>query len=95
MSISIPDTIIYSFDEPVCWYFTWFNIIKKKNKNKLTNEIVSNKFLKNVPKSGIVAGFFYKIENPNEKTRVIFEYYDEIEFSNKLEKKLLIIIFLI
>jgi hypothetical protein len=58
----IPDTIIFKYQKPCYWYFTskQSNSIKKKTTSKLTNNIIKEKFLENVSKSGIVAYFLYR-----------------------------------
>ena len=54
--------------------------MRKKLKSKLTNEYVEKAFLKNVPECGIVAMYFYCIEEDSQK-RIVFEYYDVDRFS--------------
>lgn len=61
------------------------NVVKKKNRDKLNNENVERAFLSNVPECGIVAFFFYKQKkqknDKNETTNVVFEYFNEADFS--------------
>lgn len=86
-SIQVPDTVFYKFDQPVQWYFTFENGVKKKLKNKLTKEDVERAFLKNVPASGVVAMYFYYITEEKQK-KIVFEYYDAENFSNYLGKSI-------
>lgn len=60
--VMIPDTIIFKYQKPCYWYFTskQTNKIKKKTTSKLTNDLIKEKFLENVSKSGIVAYFLFK-----------------------------------
>jgi len=92
-SLSIPDTIIFKYDEPIFWYFMNGNMIKKRNKEKLNNKSIERSFLKRVPECGVVAQYFYKVDDgekeaakevipkENENTKVIFEYFNVEEFS--------------
>lgn len=75
--VIIPDTIIFKYQKPCYWYFTSKvdNKIKKKSTSKLTNELIKEKFLQNVSKSGIIAYFLYKKTGTHNKynTHPIFE----------------------
>jgi hypothetical protein len=66
----IPDTIIFKYQKPCYWYFTSkrSSKIKKKTTSKLTNELIKEKFLENVSKSGIVAYFLFRKSVSNIST---------------------------
>lgn len=82
-SILVPDTIIYKFDQPILWYFTMNNSVKKKSKSKMTNEEIERIFLRNISESGVVATYFYMVQDKNEK-KAVFEYFYADEFSTFL-----------
>ena len=56
----LPDTVIFKYKQPTCWYFTSKNgKILKKTKRKLTIQTIEEQFLKNISDSGIVAYYVY------------------------------------
>lgn len=58
--ISIPDTIIFKYQQPAFWYFTSKNgEILWKTKKKLSLWNIEDAFLKNISDSGIVAYYIY------------------------------------
>ncbi|OMJ80350.1 hypothetical protein SteCoe_15939 [Stentor coeruleus] len=77
---SIPDTIIYKYQQPRSWYFTSLDgSIKKRAKDKLKIQHIEKSFLKNVSRSGIVAWYLY-IE---AKTRIV-EFLNTDDFKHFL-----------
>ena len=57
---SVPDTIIYKYQQPRVWFFTSVDgVIKKKSKEKLKPELIEKAFLTKVSRSGIVAWYIY------------------------------------
>lgn len=57
--------------------------LKAKNKVNLTFAKVKKKFLRKIPKCGIVATFMKKIEN-DEKGRYTFHHFTKIEFGMEI-----------
>ena len=54
--INLPDTIVYKFGQPVCWYFTGTDgRVKRKMKQNIVNLRIEEAMLKNVSGSDIVA----------------------------------------
>lgn len=59
--VSIPDTIIFKYQQPVFWYFTSKNgEILRKSKKKLTIRNIEESFLKHPSDTGIVAYYIYR-----------------------------------
>lgn len=79
-SLNIPDTILFQNDLPYIWYFTKDKCLKRKSNLKLTNEEIEKKFLRKVPKSGIVAVYVNQYIK-NSKENVVFEYLTVQKFS--------------
>jgi hypothetical protein len=68
-SVNIPDTVVFKFGKPVCWYFTAKNgKIKKKNRQNLMNARVEEYFLKHLLGYDVVATFIsIPAENATEE----------------------------
>ncbi len=63
-SINIPDTIVYKYGQPTCWYFTAMNgRVKRKNKHNLISAKIEETFNKHVLGYDVLA---YFINVPNE-----------------------------
>jgi hypothetical protein len=57
---SIPDTVIYKYQQPRSWYFTSLDgSIKKKAKDKLNSHTIENSFLKRPSDTGIIACYMF------------------------------------
>lgn len=57
---SIPDTVIYKYQQPRSWYFTSLDgSIKKKAKDKLNSHAIENSFLKKPSDTGIIACYMF------------------------------------
>lgn len=81
-NIRIPDTVIYRNNRVFQWYFYNQGQIKKKSKNKLTNEHIQDIFLKNHPKCGIIAVWIKKQKyNNNKSEKLIYDYMNEQQFN--------------
>lgn len=78
-NVAIPDTVIFKYEQPVAWYFTHDNQIKCKSKTNLSFSKVKEKFLRKMPKCGIVATFMKRIEN-DPKGRYTFHHFDKKSF---------------
>lgn len=81
-NVSIPDTVIVKYEQPVAWYFMSQGEIKAKNKANLNFEQVKKRFLRRVPPSGVVATFMKKIEN-DLQGRYTFHHLTKPEFCKK------------
>ena len=63
---SIPDTILYKYQQPIFWFFSSkTGQILKKAKRKLNNEKISKEFLSKKGPSGIVAYYIYNKKRTN------------------------------
>lgn len=72
----LPDTVIYKYQQPRAWYFTnKEGCVKRKLKENLNAKAIEVAFLKNVPRSKVVASFFYSSEKGRE-----VEYLEKDEF---------------
>ena len=72
----LPDTVIYKYQQPRAWYFTnKEGCVKRKLKENLNTKAIEVAFLKNVPRSKVVASFIYSTEKGRE-----VEYFEEDEF---------------
>lgn len=83
-SVNLPDTIVFSFNQPTSWYFSENGILKKKSKEKLKCSIISERFLRRVPESGIVA-YFVKKTKVNDRYKYVFDYMDEARFRDFID----------
>lgn len=65
VALRIPDTVLYRFQAPVCWYFTSVDgTIKRKTKGNLNNDRVYEEFVRKSSPSGIVA-YYVRTKKPN------------------------------
>ena len=61
--INIPDTIVYKFRQPACWYFTAKDgTIKKKHKGNLVNVRIEESFTQKTTGSDIIAYYISTAE---------------------------------
>lgn len=56
-------------------------MLKRKSKSKLNIQEIENKFLTNIPKSGIVASFISQYSCSEVQEKVVFEYMNATELS--------------
>lgn len=87
-SINIPDTIIFKYGQPVCWYFTATNgRIKKKSKHKLMNARIEEEFNKHILGYDVVATFIHiNVDNEGVKKSTI-EFLDRKALNDFLYKR--------
>ena len=62
------------------WYFVKDRCLKRKSNIKLTLEEIENKFLRKIPKSGIV-GVYINQSSGKDGEKMIFEYLTAPQFS--------------
>ena len=55
------------------------NMIKKRNKEKLNNKCIETSFLKRVPECGVVAQYFYKVDEKDNNKDNNKDYKDNKE----------------
>lgn len=88
--ISIPDTIIFKYQQPSFWYFTSKNgEILWKSKKKLSMQAIEQAFLWDVSESGIVAYYIYrksKLATENGDKGATFKINDEFWEVDEEEK---------
>lgn len=83
VTAKIPDTLIYQYYQLRFWYFTGIdNVIKRKSKEKLTEDQIIKEFLKKPSASGIIAVVYF-IENSKRTV----EYLTKPEFLVFLTRK--------
>tara|TARA_B110000305_G_C19191866_1_gene516969 strand:+ start:108 stop:836 length:729 start_codon:yes stop_codon:yes gene_type:complete len=79
-SINIPDSIVYKFGQPVCWYFTGVDgKIKRKHKQTLVNVRIEEAMTKKVIGSDIVAHYIStdpKEDGKEGEEETTIEYFD-------------------
>ena len=79
-SLNVPDTILFQNDLPYMWYFVKDRCLKRKSNIKLTLEEIEKKFLRKIPKSGIV-GVYINQSSSKDGEKMIFEYLTAPQFS--------------
>lgn len=79
-SLNVPDTILFQNDLPYMWYFVKDRCLKRKSNIKLTLEEIEKKFLRKIPKSGIV-GVYINQSSGKDGGKMIFEYLTAPQFS--------------
>ena len=87
-SINIPDTIMFKYGQPICWYFTASNgRIKKKSKHKLMNARIEEEFNKHILGYDVVATFIHiNIDGEGVKKSTI-EFFDRKALNDFLYKR--------
>lgn len=72
----LPDTVIYKYQQPRAWYFTdKKGCVKRKLKENLNAKAIEAVFLKNIPRSKVVASFIFFTDKGRE-----VEYFEQEEF---------------
>jgi hypothetical protein len=92
--VSVPDTVIFRFGQPVFWYFTATNgRIKRKNRQNLMNSKIEDAFNKHVLGYDVIATFVsMPVENKKGEEEPIdkvprIEYLDKDGLSNLLYRR--------
>ena len=83
-NILIPDTVVFKYEQPVAWYFICGGQIKCKNKVNLSAAKIKEKFLRRVPKCGVIATFIRTFEGDTNK-RFTMEHLDKKAFCKEKE----------
>ena len=93
-SLNVPDTILFQNDLPYMWYFVKDRCLKRKSNIKLTLEEIEKKFLRKIPKSGIV-GVYINQSSSKDGEKMIFEYLTAPQFSFYLYIYIIILVFVL
>jgi len=91
-NFSIPDTLIYKYQQPIFWFFSSRDgYILKKETNKLNNQKIKEAFLSKKGESGIVAYYIANKKRSNTILRELAEQKEEQggadKYTTKEEKK--------
>jgi hypothetical protein len=79
--INIPDTIVYKFRQPACWYFTAKDgTIKKKHKGNLVNVRIEESFTQKTTGSDIIAYYISTAEGEDGNPLTTIEYFNQESF---------------
>lgn len=83
--MNIPDTIVYKFGQPVCWYFTSISgKVKKKNKGNLISAKIEEAFNKQVLGYDVLAQFIsIPSERESESTVELDVHANVIEYFDR------------
>ena len=83
--MNIPDTIVYKFGQPVCWYFTSISgKVKKKNKGNLISAKIEEAFNKQVLGYDVLAQFIsIPSERESESTVELDAHANVIEYFDR------------
>lgn len=83
--MNIPDTIVYKFGQPVCWYFTSISgKVKKKNKGNLISAKIEEAFNKQVLGYDVLAQFIsIPSERDSESTVELDAHANVIEYFDR------------
>ncbi len=95
LGIRVPNTIIYRWAQPLCWYFNGPDgSIRRKKKEKINNDLIISTFTSTLGKSGIVCMIMYldktskkknigqnKLNVKKNPSVITTEYLDLLQFS--------------
>jgi len=73
--LNIPDTLIYFNGNPIFWYYSTKEGLKKKKKEKINNDNIYEYFKSIDPQIGVSAVFLYN-ENSDKEKKIICKYMD-------------------
>lgn len=96
--VNVPDTILYKYGQPVCWYFTSVNgHVKRKNKQNLISAKIEEAFNKHILGYDVIAYFISmpvvdhdssnnnnSTSQPQEAAPTVIEYLDREALKNFL-----------
>jgi hypothetical protein len=85
---SLPDTVIFKYQQPSAWYFTSVDgSFKRKAKDKLNPTCIEEAFLKNVSPCEIVATYYCAAQETPEERTLEFLGRDELRHFLHYRKK--------
>lgn len=70
------------------WYFVKDRCLKRKSNLKLTLEEIERKFLRKVPKSGIVGVYINQCSKKDVGEKIIFEYLTASQLSKFIHENI-------